>query len=501
MSSTGRVSVVKLTHWTFFWASLTCILAFSALFFSAVGSAKMSLLLVASASVTLLIFGKFLTKNYTSFLVIFLTFSLLYGLSGPLSTLYGENLSPLFTQPYETSFFLFNYSLAVAGITLGMVILSMLPFRHKPRPPLQANYRLIAILAVTFAALASSCEIVNFFRVGGISTLGHGKAVYQSSVGSLTLTLPSYGIALLAFSLISLAHVFPRNKLGSSRSLSKYVLLFILTISPLFVITVMLGKRGPLVAWLLAILVGITYFRPIRRLSGKIMLILLIFYIGLSFIFANRWLVTNTVLTGDWSRFFSQAFRFERVVKFLNPGANEFGSAFGNFSEYSKSGDSISIPGVTYVTALIGPIPSFLYPGEKPQQITYEFRDKFFPSEAVRSRIAGTGFSSILEAYMNFGVLGVFGVYFLVGIVLVLIERVRVVSQSPDLVLFYLLMLPLAQKFHRSSFGSVVNTILWATILIVVFRFCYTVFVCIVKVIQNNQSCLPSREQAGYDTV
>ncbi|MCK4830183.1 O-antigen polysaccharide polymerase Wzy [bacterium] len=361
---------------------------------------------------------------------------------------------------------------------------------------------MIAVLAVTFAMLASICEVVNFFRVGGIiSILGYGKAVYQSSVGSLTLTLPSYEIALLAFSLIALAHAFSRNKLGSSRPLSKYVLLFILTISPLFVITVVLGKRGPLVGWLLVILVGVTYFRPTRRLSGRVMLILLIFYIGSSFIFANRWLITNTVLTGDWSGLFSQAFRFERVVKFLNPGANEFGSAFGNFSEYAKSGDSVSMYGVTYVIAPIGAIPSFLYPGEKPQQIGYEFRDKFFPSEALRARIAGTAFSSILEAYMNFGVLGVFGVYFLVGIVLAFIERARLIWQSPNFALFYLLMLPLAQKFHRSSFGSVVSTIFWATVLIIVFRLCYMVFVCIVKGIHNNKSCFPSRDQTGYDTV
>ena len=74
-------------------------------------------------------------------------------------------------------------------------------------------------------------------------------------------------------------------------------------------------------------------------------------------------------------------------------------------------------------------------------------------------------------------------------------------SQSSNFALFYLLMLPLAQKFHRSSFGSVVNTVFWAIVLIIVFRLCYTVFVCIVKGMHINQSYFPSREQARYGTV
>ncbi|MEN6396184.1 MAG: O-antigen polysaccharide polymerase Wzy, partial [Methanoregula sp.] len=167
----------------------------------------------------------------------------------------------------------------------------------------------------------------------------------------------------------------------------------------------------------------------------------------------------------------------KRTFKFMNPGMNEFGAAFGNFSEYVKSGDSTRRWGKTYVTALAVPVPSFLYPGEKPRQITYEFRDRFFSSERARGRIAGTAFSSVLEAYMNFGTAGVLGVYFLVGMALVFLERAKNILQPSAIASIYLLMLPLAQNFHRSSFCSVVNTVFWAIALTMIYRFSYTISV------------------------
>ena len=67
--------------------------------------------------------------------------------------------------------------------------------------------------------------------------------------------------------------------------------------------------------------------------------------------------------------------------------------------------------GESYVKGLLITIPSFLYPWEKPQQITYEFRDKYFAEEAKRSSIAGTAFSSIMESYWNFGYVGIVIMY------------------------------------------------------------------------------------------
>jgi oligosaccharide repeat unit polymerase len=70
--------------------------------------------------------------------------------------------------------------------------------------------------------------------------------------------------------------------------------------------------------------------------------------------------------------------------------------------------------GRSYVDGLTIPIPRLIWP-EKPVSVTYQFRDEYFPAERERGTIAGTGFSSILEAYMNFGVAGIVAVYLLLG--------------------------------------------------------------------------------------
>ncbi|MEN6447676.1 MAG: O-antigen polymerase [Syntrophaceae bacterium] len=464
---------MKISHGTLWGAASASIFALAGFLVAASGMEGVSFWLIALAGGALLVTGRSLTGSYANVLMIFLAFSLVYGLSGPWNALYGEGLPALFSRPYETAAYLSHYALAVGGMSLGIVLSAVLPLRDKQRNPLSIKHEVLAGLAVLFAFLASLFECVNFFRVGGVSSLGQGKAFYQSAVTALPYTLPSHEISLLAFGLIALACAFSRQKQASFRPLYRYVLSFILAILPLFLITVVLGLRGPLVAWFFIVLVGITYFHPIRRLSGRFVLVLLAVYFAMSFLIANRPLISDAVLSGKVAEFFPKAFSSKRTFKFMNPGMNEFGAAFGNFSEYVKSGDSTRRWGKTYVTALTVPVPSFLYPGEKPRQITYEFRDRFFPKEGTRGRIAGTAFSSVLEAYMNFGTAGVLGVYFLVGMALVFLERAKNILQPSAIALIYLLMLPLAQSFHRSSFGSVVNTLFWTIALTLVYRFSY----------------------------
>ena len=468
---------MKISHKTLWGAVSACIFALAGVHFAASGMEGVSFWLTALAGGALLVAGRSLTGSYANVLMIFLGFSLVYGLSGPWNALYGKGLPSLFSRPYETAAYLSHYSLAVGGMALGIVLSAVLPLRGNHRDPLPIHHEVLAGLAVLFAFLASLFECVNFFRVGGVSILGQGKAIYQSAVTALPYTLPSYEISLLAFGLVSLACAVSGQKKASFRPLYGYVLSFILTILPLFLITGVLGLRGPLVAWFLIVLVGITYFHPIRQLSGRFVLVLLAVYVGMSFLIATRPLISGAVLTGEVEAFFPKAFSSERIFKFMNPGRNEFGAAFGNFSEYVKSGDTTLRWGKTYVTALAVPVPSFLYPGEKPRQITYEFRDRFFPQEGTRGRIAGTAFSPVLEAYMNFGTAGVPCIYFLMGMALVFLERARNILQPSAIALIYLFMVPLAQNFHRSSFGSVVNTVFWTITLTLAYRFSYRISV------------------------
>jgi oligosaccharide repeat unit polymerase len=159
----------------------------------------------------------------------------------------------------------------------------------------------------------------------------------------------------------------------------------------------------------------------------------------------------------------------------LNPSGNEFGAVFGNFNEYIRSNvDELKL-GETYLKGLVLPIPAILYPGEKPQQITYEFRDAYFPTETLRGGIASTGFSSMLEAYMNFRFVGVFLAYFVVSFLMIYIEKLRLRANSIYYVVFYLLCVSLTQSFHRSSFGFIFSELIFIVILVVLFKITSTV--------------------------
>lgn len=449
------------------------IVAVSTIFFANLQFTEVGFGFAILTSVALIAIAKSTIGNYSNMLVVFIGFFILYGLSGPMDAIWGTTRHYLFSEPSETDCFLMHYALAAIGLGLGITMAWRFPGRSKdfksvPRFP-KVNPVLLFKLAVVFAFLSSLMEAINFFRVGGVAILGQGKAVYQSEVAALFLTLPSGEVSILAFGLIaiSLGWILKDRDLAKG-IIKRYLILFCLVLAPLLLITVVLGARGLLVAWFLILLVGITYFCPIRRLTLKIITIGVIVYLCMGFLFANRAIITTAVSSGDWHIIYERAFSVEHLVANLNPGKNEFGAAFWNFNEYVSKGPHSMRLGETYITGLLTPIPSFMYPGEKPQQITYVFRDEFFPSEAERGAIAGTGFSSMLEAYMNFGSLGVFVVYFLVGRLMMLLEWLRLRTYSISYPVFYLMILPLCQSFHRSSFGVVFGHVFHVVVLLII---------------------------------
>ena len=110
---------------------------------------------------------------------------------------------------------------------------------------------------------------------------------------------------------------------------------------------------------------------------------------------------------------------------------------------------------------ILDPIPRLIWP-DKPQTTWVDFRDTFFPEYAQLGATGGTGYSSVLEAYVNFGTIGVLIVYLLLGLVMGCLEIARQRSKSLMFSLFYLLMLPVAMLFHRTSMG---NPIFWPLLL------------------------------------
>ena len=421
-----------------------------------------SLFLSLLTSILMIFWAKSSNGDYTNITVFFIAFNMLYGVSGPINAEWGEGLHPLFSRPYQTSEFLISYNMANIGLVIGITVFNLIskrssfqePFNSKVSLILQNCRKKLFKIACFLAFIASISEVINLIRIGGISVLFSGKALYQSLSSSLTLTLPSSDFMIIAFSFFGLfLGVAYKNKDYSKGTISS-IIKFSLVSLPYILLNTILGQRGILLTLFIGILIGVTYYNPIKKIKPKLVIVVLVFYVFLSFLFANR---SNMYLLKDnFSAFMETAFKKNRIVEALNPGGNEFGAAFGNYSEfYLKNNNDFDVKlGETYVKGLVMPIPSFLYPGEKPQQITYQFRDQYFASEASRGRIAGTAFSSILEAYINFKQFGVLMIYLLIGLFLQYFDKkFRYKSLLSSII--YISLISTTVIFHRSAFGDV----------------------------------------------
>lgn len=422
------------------------------------GHPNSSLWFAVVASLALVALAAKSSKGFNTILVVFAVFHMIYGLSGPFAAVYGAHLPLIFTEPYETSAFLYNYSLATVGFALGLVAArpghAIEPMaRRSGRTP-----RLLAQYGILLACAASAMEMINCVRAGGLAVVLQGKEVYQSLTTALALDLPSNEMAMLATAVMALAVGMSRTP-GWPRTASVlriHVATFVLALLPLLTIVVLLGQRGLLLGWVLIALVGATYGASVRRISGTLASLAIAVYLGMGLIYVNRSARGAALFIGDWSAVFRSAWNQDALRHAFDPAANEFGITLGNFSEYVKTGDHQLGLGRSYAVGLLLPVPSSLYPWQKPQQVSFEFRDRVFPGEAERGAIAGTAYSSILEAYYNFKEFGVWGIYLLIGMVLVTIERWRSRSGSLWFALIYLMLLPSAVSFHRSSFGDAV---------------------------------------------
>jgi hypothetical protein len=196
--------------------------------------------------------------------------------------------------------------------------------------------------------------------------------------------------------------------------------------------------------------------------------------------------------TGNWGVLTEWLQSPERLGVALNPAATEFGAAFGNFSEYTRLANDPPRLGSSYLRALVLPIPGFLYPGKKPQQPAYEFRDRFFASLATAGAISGTAYSSLLEAYVNFGVAGAGMVYFGMGLLLALAERARQTRPEAGWHIGYLLMVSSAVAFHRSDFSFLVGTIVLNGLVVAALLFGTTLLGWFRPVLSPSRAALPA---------
>lgn len=443
--------------------SLIMYLLTASLSFSSYDNLTLSLLILCA--VIEIIGVKKKVGNYSNILLIFTFFSILYGISGPITTLWGNGLEDAFIKTYNYGSWFLAYSLSQIGLILGLCF----DFNNNKTTKIENEYFsqekviFFAKLANILMLIGSVFQLINMYRIGGFSVLFMKKAIYQAREGALSLTLPSSDLVYLSIACFSVYCGFIRkyNKIDF-----KYVILEIIFSIPYLLQLILLGQRGKMINILLIICLGIFYFKPLKKVNMKLVKMVLVVYIFMVFIYTNR-SILDLVKT-DKNLFYARVTDLTRYVDNLNPGTNEFGAAFGNFNTLMVYDNYEFKLGETYLKGLAVPIPSFLYPGDKPQQITYEFRDQYFSSWANRSAIASTGFSSILEAYWNFGYIGIICIYILYGIIINYLEN-KFKYKSVLHGILYLCIATNSILFSRMAFGDTLSSVFYIIIYFFIF--------------------------------
>ncbi len=445
------------------WLLCSNLAAVVALLFSAYEAPGGALLCLLIAIWCLLVMLRHALGSWLTLSHLFTVAFALYTLSGPFEVVFGTGRIEPFAPPFFTNPWLIDGATALLGYGWGcyLVIASWNRSAIYPlRTPVDASA--IAKWLVLFAVLG---EGINLWRAGGITTLLAGKAVYQAAVADLGLTVPTTTIATLGFAFLGLTY-------SSTFSVKKHSQLQVMLLGlPLLGAHLFLGQRQSLATYLLTFLLGYSYRNPLKRLRWKWFLWVFFVYSLFSFLFAFRW-AFPLWLKGSAVNVTSDMIA-QQTLHAMNPATNEFGAPFGNYTTLRQSGDHDLQFGATYLRGLATVIPGFLYPGEKPPSITYEFRDRFFPAEALRSRIAGTAFSSILEARLNFGDVGPGIVYFLMGSFLILMELIKLRCSSMWFAAFYCTLAEFAIRVHRSDTGGTVAGYAWILALLLFTRAVY----------------------------
>ena len=418
----------------------------------AVDATGFAILMLLASAVALIQCGRIAAGDYANFTCLFLSFFLLYALSGPTAAHFGDGLHPVFPRPYLTNEILFLTALSVIGLAAGLWSSQSVRRAGTTSAAPGPVARDLHVLGCVFAAAASAMELTNTIRAGGLATLVLGKASVQSAVADLALTLPADLVLVLAAALLGLAiseerASGPRWHRGLALRIGAWLLLAL----PSLAIYLVLGRRSVLLAIALALLVGACWKHPVTRIRWSLFAAAAVFYVFMGVLFTARAQIGVTLATGDWEALRQRVATTEFWARSLNPATLEFGGTFGNVNTYLLAGERPLLLGRTYVEGLASEVPRSLWP-DKPVTATYAFRDTHFPEQAERGRIAGTAFSSLLEALMNFGAAGVVVIYFAIGLGLGLLERIRLRSRSVLMLpLFYLLLLPQSMRFHRSA--------------------------------------------------
>jgi len=436
---------------------------------------------VFTSLITLIFTFKVFKKSigrFNSLTFFFLLFYVLYTYSPVLTILFDIDNRRIFTEstPEIACSYIFSSTLGLFSLSIPyMFVIKIKDFNGIEVVNRKKQFSLYAIFFIVVATLG---ELTNLFRAGGIELLASGKAIYQAATSDLFITFPTILFLQIGFFFLGLRLFITYGKNLKRIPKNILFLLIIIISTPVIVIYLSMGFRSPLLAIAIAFLMGISYFLVLKTIDRKIVFFVFVGYSLLAILFGVRGHLRLLFTTGDWGRFHQYIIKEKTFLYYYNPANNEFGAPFKNYTKFYKDKDKTPfLYGSSYFQGFYIIIPRKLLPFDKPTPISYKFRDKYF-KEYTASRIAGSGFSSIMEAEWNFGIIGVSFVYFLTGCFFWLLEylrnRYKFLFVFP---LFYAMIVPMAQYYHRSSSGYMVSTTIFLCIFLLFLYLCKKLFV------------------------
>jgi len=404
----------------------------------------------------------------------FLLFYVLYTYSPILTVLFDIDNRRLFTEssPESACIYVFISTLGLIGFSLPYLIKA--PETRVEKHSISIKKQQFSLYSIFFVLLATIGEVINIFRAGGIGILASGKAVYQAKTGDLLITLPSTFFLQVSFFFLGL-RLYISYEDNIIKAFRNKLFVFIVLLSlPLIIIYLSIGFRSPLLGIIIAFIMGLGYFISVKKIKKKTVIWVFIGYSLMAILFGIRGQLRLLFTTGNWETFNEYVIKQKTFLYYYNPANNEFGAPYGNYVKFYNDKDKKLLYGSSYLSGFLIPIPRFLLPFKKPQSISYKFRDRYFSEYKKTSRIAGSGFSYVMEAQWNFGIFGSFFIYFLTGSFFWFLEYLRNKNLFIYIFpLFYATFLPFTQSIHRSSFGYVVSNVimlLFGILLLVIIR-------------------------------
>lgn len=383
----------------------------------------------------------------------------IYGLSAPFSALQGWSDFPRynFNRDFHESFILI-YSIGLIGIITASFLLKFIHpriYRHVNK----ADGALISsvfyfsisnqILMHILLFVANLIFFVNLSFTGLLLKIAStSKGLIAAEIGDQYLTfLPGPLVTVSIFLFIS-----RRLVLGKGN-----ILIFLLFLTPIISFYMVTGERSNLISFIIVSFATYSFWRK-NWIKWKIILFSISSFLILTILYSTRsWLLIYVSGRGPWKEMKSEQF-----WKNLNPANSEFHTASGNLSNFLKEPSSLQPPTMfgidtTYFTALFNIFPRWLSPVDKPVELSVIYNRTYHPDlEMINIRV---GFSSWIEAIINGGLAGVFLHFFILTIILMLIDQYKFRISNFFIFFIPIGLLPIMIKFHRTSLATTIGYI------------------------------------------